>query len=81
MSPPATFGPATPFSVALVALTFVAFLVMAAGLTFVQYGLGGLTPFGQTIVAPVGAADSAITPAATRPAAGANHLRCRYLVI
>src|SRR6185312_4438506 len=33
------------------------------------------------MVAPVGTADSAITPAATRPPAGASHLRCEYLVI
>jgi asparagine synthase (glutamine-hydrolysing) len=36
-SPPLTSGPATPFSVALVAFTFVALLVVAVGGTFVQY--------------------------------------------
>jgi hypothetical protein len=76
-----TSGPATPFSVALVALTFVALPVVAVGGTFVQYALGGFTPCGQTMVAPVGTADSANTPAATRPPAGASHLRCEYLVI
>ena len=81
MSPPETFGPATPFRVAFLAPTLVALPVVAVGGTFVQYGLGGFIPVGQTIVAPAGAADSAIRPAATRPPSGASHLRCEYLVM
>jgi hypothetical protein len=40
-----------------------------------------LIPLGQTIVAPLGAAETAKTPAAARPAKGASHLRCKYLVM
>jgi hypothetical protein len=36
MSPPVTFGPATPFRVALVPFTLVALPVVAVGGTFVQ---------------------------------------------
>jgi hypothetical protein len=80
-SPPVTFGPATPFNVAFLALTFVALLVVAVGGTFAQYGLPGFTPGGQTIVALPGAADSALAPTATMPPRSASHLRCEYLVM
>ena len=81
MSPPVTFGPATPLSVAPVPVTFVALPVVATGGTLVQYLLGGFIPTGQTIVAWVGAADTTMTPAATRPPSAASHLRCEYLVM
>ena len=81
MSPPVTFGPAAPLSVALVAFTLLALSVVAVGFTLAQYGLGGLTPFGQTIVAPDGTAEIATAAVATRPAASAGRLRCEYLII
>lgn|SRR5579884_3592799 len=80
-SPPLTFGPATPFNVALVPLTLVALVVVAVGGTFVQYGLGGLTPAGHTIVALLGAARSALAQAAMRPPRSASRMRCEYLVM
>jgi hypothetical protein len=80
-SPPATPAPATPFNVADVPVTFVASFVIAVGGTFVQYGFGGLTPGGHTIVAPAGMADSATTAAAMSPARGPSRLRCAYLVM
>jgi hypothetical protein len=80
MSPPLTFGPATPFSVALVPFTSVALPVVAVGRTFVQQGLGGFIPVGQTIVALDGAADRIRTPAATKPPRAGSHLRCEYLI-
>lgn len=81
MSPPLTFGPVTPFNLALVARTCVASPVIAIGGTFVQYGLGGLVPFGQTIVALPGAAMSALAHPATRPPRTTSHLRRVNLVI
>ena len=64
-------------SVALVALTFVAFLVMAAGLSVCAVRLGGFTPVGQTIVAPVGAADRAPNAAtAAEDASGVRATEC-----
>ena len=82
-SPPTTFGPATPFSVARLGLTLVASLVVAVGGTFVQYGLVGLgvCPAWQTSVAPAGAAESAMTPAAARAPRGNSRVRCEYLVM
>ncbi len=81
MSPPWTLGPALPFSCALVPLILVAGRVVAVGGTFVQYELGGFIPDGQTIVAPLGTADRAMTPAAMRPPTDASRLRCEYLVM
>ena len=75
ISPPCTLGPALPFSFALVPLIFVAERVVAVGGTFVQYGLGGLIPVGQTTVAPLGIAESAITPATTSPPTAADRRR------
>jgi hypothetical protein len=59
----------------------VAPVVVAVGGTFVQYGLGGLIPCGQTIVAPTGEAETDIAPAAIRPPRSASHLRCVCLVM
>src|SRR5690348_8480034 len=81
MSPPLTFGPATPNRIAECPLIPPALWVLAVGGTSVQYGLGGVTPLGQTIVALEGAAESAMTTAVTRPATGASHLRCEYLAM
>src|SRR6476661_9630899 len=77
MSPPRTFGPATPNRIAERPLIPPALCVFATGGTSVQYGLGGVIPLGQTIVAPLGAADSAMTATVTRPAMGASHFEVR----
>src|SRR6185312_13892469 len=81
MSPPATFGPATPNRIAEWPLMPPALWVFAVGGTSVQYGLGGVTPLGQTIVARLGVADRAMTSVVVRPATGASHLRSEYLAI
>src|SRR5690349_12825477 len=81
MSPPWTLGPALPFSCALVPLILVAGRVVAVGGTFVQYGLGGVTPDGHTTVAPLGTAARPRTPAKMRLPTIASRLRCEYLVI
>jgi hypothetical protein len=80
-SPPLTFGPATPFNVADLAVTFVALVVVAVGGTFEQYGLGGVMPEGQTIVALPGPANTALAPTAARPPRSASRLRCKYLAM
>jgi hypothetical protein len=72
-------GPATPFNVAFLAVTFVAEPVVAVGGTFVQYGLGGLIPDGQTSVALLGAAESAPAPIATMPLRSASDLKCLFM--
>jgi hypothetical protein len=67
--------------VALLAVTFVAEPVVAVGRTFVQYGLGGLIPDGQTTVALPDPASSALAPTAKQPPRSASRLRCKYLIM
>jgi hypothetical protein len=81
MSPPWTCGPALPFNCALVPVILVAGRVVAVGGTFVQYGLGGFIPDGQTIVAPLGSAERPRMPTTMRLPTATSRLRCEYLVM
>jgi hypothetical protein len=80
MSPPCTLGPALPLSCALVPVTLLAGRVAAVGGTFVQYGLGGLIPLGQTMVARPGAAAIASAPAPKTAPTATSLLTCEYLL-
>jgi hypothetical protein len=59
-----------------VPLIFVAGRVLAVGRTFEQYGLGGVIPDGQTIVAPLGTDDRARVPAVRSATTVASRLTC-----